>query len=55
MSDHPITEASTYTGQHNIQKQGKTSIPSAGFKPHDPTSALGGAATGIGTCVVQAT
>jgi hypothetical protein len=33
-SDQPVAEASTYTGQHNIQ----TSMPSAGFEPAIPAT-----------------
>jgi hypothetical protein len=55
MSDQPVVETSTYTGQHNIYKhKGLTSMPSAGFEPAFPvtkipqTYALERAATGIG-------
>jgi hypothetical protein len=50
MSDQPVAETSTYTGQHNRQ----TSMAQAGFEPVTPvvkrpeTYALDGAATGIG-------
>jgi hypothetical protein len=47
MSDQPVTETSTYTGQHNRQ----TSMPRVAFEPTTPatqTYALYRAATGIG-------
>jgi hypothetical protein len=53
-SDQPIAEASTYTGQHNIQTQ-QTSMPQVEFEPAIPatkrpqTCALDHAATGIGS------
>jgi hypothetical protein len=31
--DRPIRNASTYTGQHNTEKRGHTSVPRAGFEP----------------------
>jgi hypothetical protein len=49
-NDQPVSETSTYTGQHNRQ----TSMPAPGFKPATPaterpqTYALDRAATGIG-------
>jgi hypothetical protein len=47
MSDQPVAETFTYTGQHNRQ----TYMPRAGFEPatkRQQTYALDGAATGIG-------
>jgi hypothetical protein len=50
MSDQPVAEASTYTGQHNRQ----TFMPRGGFEPATPatkrpqTYALDRAASGIG-------
>jgi hypothetical protein len=41
MSDQPVAETSTYTGQHNRQ----TSMPRAGFESRDPSNQ---AATGNG-------
>jgi hypothetical protein len=32
-SDKPVTKASTYTGEHNTERRGKTSMSQAGFKP----------------------
>jgi hypothetical protein len=32
-NDHPIAEVSTYTRQHNTERQGQTSMPQAGFEP----------------------
>jgi hypothetical protein len=50
MSDQPISEAYTYTGQYNTRD--KTSMPSAGFEPAIPATkwpqtALNRAATSI--------
>jgi hypothetical protein len=32
-SDQTVAEASTYTGQHNIEHKRQTTMPSAGFEP----------------------
>jgi len=32
-SDQPVSKASTYTGQHNSERQGQTSTSYAGFEP----------------------
>jgi hypothetical protein len=53
MSDQPVTETSTYTGQHNRQ----TSMPRAGFEPATPTTKrpqtyVDRVATGIGSLLV---
>jgi hypothetical protein len=32
-SDQPVTKASNYTGQHNTERRGQTSMPWAGFEP----------------------
>jgi hypothetical protein len=36
MSDQPVAKASTYTGQHNTETQGQTSIPLSEFEPTIP-------------------
>jgi hypothetical protein len=56
-SDQPVSETSTYTGQHNINTR-ETSMPRAGFETATPatkrpqTYALDREATGIGSCVL---
>jgi hypothetical protein len=38
MSDKPIAEASTYTGQHNIQIQETTIHAQSGIQTRDPSN-----------------